>query len=1262
MQRSFRLLEYNIYDDVGPTDETFNPYEDNKDFMIQMFGLNEKGETAAIYVEGFQPFFYLQVYDNWTDIHRLNFINHLKNKMGTYYENSIVISKLIKRKTLYKFDAGKEYNFILIKFKNTGAFNKAKKLWFIDTNIKGVFNRKLKTEGYEFEGEYIKIYESHIPPLLRFFHIKDISPSGWVALQTNKYLENKIKSTTCTYEFTINYKHIISLPNKETQVPYKICSYDIEASSSHGDFPIPIKNYKKLGTNIVDIWLKNRSQWLETNMTKNEYRREIKQMIISAFNYGKYKKIDIVYTKTKVTEEELDILFDVWIKIVPAAEKFSNYIENEEIEDNQAELIEYHDVEDEIPIEANGYEKVYYTKKEKIKVYNNKEGDIIDLLNDENCTRDTKILELTRTLDKIFPSIKGDTVTFIGSRFRKYGEKEEYLNHCIVLKGCSIPNNVKYVTIESYNTEQEVLLAWTKLIQKEDPDIVLCYNGNGFDYDFMDKRAQELDCRKKFLMLSRNIKEVCLNKDWKTKKEDIEKSKIIIASGEHNLRFIKMNGRLQIDLYNYFRREYQLSSYKLDYISGYFISDIVKSIKHIDNSTIITTKNLKGLDVGSYINFEERSYSIDYYKEGKKFEVKEINLLNNSIRIDGIENLNMNKDVKWCLAKDDVDHKQIFKLAKGSDDDRAIIAKYCINDCGNVLDIFLKNDILTSYIEMSKLCSIPINYLVMRGQGIKLTSYVSLKCRQKNTLIPVIEKVLEDDGFEGATVLEPKCDLYLDDPVACVDYSSLYPSSMISENLSQDSKVWTKEYDLSNNLIEEKGEQNEKGEYIYDNLKEYKYVDIEYDTYKWARKSPSAAATKIKIGYKICRFAQFPNEEKGILPSILEELLAARKATKKLAAQAITDNDMFRYNIYDKRQKAIKITGNSLYGQTGAKTSSIYEKDVAACTTATGRKLLHYAKSVIETVYKNKICNLKDGTQVRTNAEYVYGDTDSVFFKFNLTDLSGNKIIGKEALKITIELAQEAGKLATQFLKKPHDLEYEKTFLPFILLSKKRYVGILYEFDYMIGKLKSMGLVLKRRDNANIVKDIYGAIINILMKGGNVEQAIEFVRECLDNIINGKYPIEKLIVTKSLRSHYKNPQQIAHNVLAERITERDPGNKPSSGDRIPYVFIEISNKKALQGEKIELPSYVLEQGLKINYGFYITNQIMKPLQQLFALVLEKIKAFKQKKGHTLHKWYKELEQLKEKWPNEEKYRKKVEELRCKEIKALIFDEYLNRLK
>ena len=92
------------------------------------------------------------------------------------------------------------------------------------------------------------LYEANIPPLLRLFHIKEISPSGWIALPKKKCIIEQTRSTTCNFEFQIHYKDIIPLNDKETRVPYKICSFDIEASSSHGDFPVPVKTYKRYFT------------------------------------------------------------------------------------------------------------------------------------------------------------------------------------------------------------------------------------------------------------------------------------------------------------------------------------------------------------------------------------------------------------------------------------------------------------------------------------------------------------------------------------------------------------------------------------------------------------------------------------------------------------------------------------------------------------------------------------------------------------------------------------------------------------------------------------------------------------------------------------------------------------------------------------------------------------------------------------------------------------------------------------------------------
>lgn len=217
---------------------------------------------------------------------------------------------------------------------------------------------------------------------------------------------------------------------------------------------------------------------------------------------------------------------------------------------------------------------------------------------------------------------------------------------------------------------------------------------------------------------------------------------------------------------------------------------------------------------------------------------------------------------------------------------------------------------------------------------------------------------------------------------------------------------------------------------------------------------------------------------------------------------------------------------------------------------------------------------------------------------------------------------------------------------------------MLYENDHTKGKRKEMGIVLKRRDNAPIVKEIYGGIIDILMKTQNITHALEFLNTSLDNIVNERVSIDKLIITKSLNSAYKNPNQIAHKVLANRITEREPGNKPTSGDRIPFIYIHSNNKSALQGEKIETPTFIRENKLKIDYSFYITNQIMKPLQQLFALVLENIWVL-QKKQSKIAQFKRDVETIRRTSPYE-KIEERIDTLKNKEVKSLLFDEYLRK--
>ena len=1298
----FRLYDFKITNDIINRNN-------GKEFIIQMFGLNEKGETASITVQHFKPFFYVKVGDDWNNSTVNRFKKEIKIKLAVneleskykrwqkgaiksiyppfttenesleeytkqnkltyepYNFKGITDLLLVKRHKLYGFDNKKLYNFVAIQFKNTNVMNKIKNLWYeryADANSHFGYIQKLTTPI--FCGSKTELYEAKLPPLLRYFHIQNISPSGWVELANKKYKIVKDKKTNCDFEYTIDNKYVLPLPDKETAVPLKICSFDIEASSSHGDFPVAIKTYKKLAGDIVTHWNKNKEE-IKT-LIRAEQKALFKRLVLTAFGFSTADEINIVYPKKKVNKnkisQKVNELLVKPLKLLLGSTKFYRKDSDDELDKDDERFIP----------------KKTWMPYVKGKNSNGTSYQIVDCLND-NTDPAKKVEILDNALTILLPSLEGDKVTFIGSTFLIAGEKEPYLNHGICLNDCSdfdMPNSD--VEIVSCYNESQVLESWTEIINEEKPHIIIGYNIFGFDYKFMCDRAVENNCFEEFTSIGFNVNN-------KAKRQ--EKS-IKIASGTHDLVYLEMDGIIQIDLYNYFRREVNLGSYKLQDVASHFIGDMVSDVEYNGEYSIIRSKNLMGLQEDNYVIFQVIGHSVDDYEKGKKYKVSYLNETTGEFRINEEIHMPLKGKLRWGLGKDDVSPQDLFRLTNGTPDDRAIIAKYCFQDCNLVHHLLRKNDVVTGMTEIASICSVPIDFIVMRGQGIKLLSFIAKKCRQKKTLMPVIEKAENDGSYEGAIVLPPKTGFYTDIPVAVVDYASLYPSSMISENISHDSKVWTKEYDLERNLLKETGEP------MYDNLEGYQYVDIEYDMYEYKSMNGKKKEEKVLIGKKVCRFAQFPNGEKALMPSILTELLKARKDTRKLIkyktvtlkdgtqqkgllsekdtfyeiinkgdllkiskdkVESISDtyND-FMKNVFNQRQLGYKITANSLYGQCGARTSAFYDKDIAASTTATGRKLLTYGKRIIEDVYGDRICETKYG-RVKSNATYIYGDTDSVFFAFNLTELDGKKITGKKALEITIELAIEAGEIASKFLKPPHDLEYEKTFHPFLLLSKKRYVGMLYETNPNKCKRKSMGIVLKRRDNAPVVKDIYGGNIDILMKDGDINKAMQFTKKFLQNIVDGKIDLKKLVITKSLRDFYKNPESIAHKVLADRMGKRDPGNKPAVGSRIPFVYFQTKKKVKLQGDKIEHPDYMIANNLKPDYTFYITNQIMKPLSQIYALVLEQIPQYKskvkgfQRKCRMLARKYKEDS---DKCYNEEM------KIRNAEVKKIIFDEYLRQ--
>jgi DNA polymerase delta subunit 1 len=1015
-----------------------------------------------------------------------------------------------------------------------------------------------------------KMYETNIDPFLKYIHTQNIRPCDWVRIEKGNY-EMGDDISRCDYNIETEYNTLMPVQTNKI-APLLITSFDIECSSSHGDFPVAKKNYSKVAQDLAIIAKlgyaytpENIVEWLKTI-----YYEDV------ILDTAKDHKINRVYAKHKIAK---GYIASIPQRIEPHIHKIIDILNiiASSIASSKKQGAAGADGDDLCDAEADGADA--------------SDDDAADTKGAKMTVRELNAheLKLSDILSSSLVALEGDKIIQIGTTVHIYGSDNIVYKNIITLNSC---DTIDGCDVEHYDTEKEVLLKWKELMNNLNSDIITGYNIFGFDMEYIWQRATELNIMDDFSIgFGRLI----------TRKASLVELKLSSSAlGDNILRYIDIDGTVLIDLLKVMQRDQKLDSYKLDNVASIFLGD----------------------------------------------------------------------------NKNDLKPQEIFDKFKGTSEDRCVIAKYCIQDCCLVNRLIHKLKILENNIGMGNVCLVPLNFLFRRGQGIKIFSLIAKECMEREYLIPTIKSYrenieeMDDSGYEGAVVLEPKEGIYLNEPIVVFDYGSLYPSSMISCNLSHDCYLMDEKYRVEDPNIE--------------------YKTISYDLYE------GVGDKKKKTGEKDCVFVQYKDGRKGIIAEVLDMLLKQRKNTrKKIEYQTLIATDgkvysgicsdrgdhyevynidgnsrsivakesvremketynIFEQDVLDALQVAYKVTANSLYGQIGARTSSIYLKEIAACTTATGRNMIMLAKDFVERNY---------------DAEVIYGDTDSIFCKFPLTDREGNAVYGKDALQYAIDIGKDVEKHINvpDIMPSPQKLNYEKCLYPFILFSKKRYVGNLYETDTTKYKQKSMGIVLKRRDNAQIVKKIYGGVINIILEKQDLEGSIEFLQEELKNLVEGKTSIKDLIITKSLRANYKDPSKIAHKVLADRIGARDPGNRPGSNERIPFVYIKTGGAGAgaaavpsLQGDRIEHPDYIEQNNLVPDYLHYITNQIMKPILQLYALCLNRLPGYV--KNET---YWSEVEKVlleKPMYQSEIRRANRIANLKLAMVKELLFDKYINILR
>lgn len=392
--------------------------------------------------------------------------------------------------------------------------------------------------------------------------------------------------------------------------------------------------------------------------------------------------------------------------------------------------------------------------------------------------------------------------------------------------------------------------------------------------------------------------------------------------------------------------------------------------------------------------------------------------------------------------------------------------------------------------------------------------------------------------YSGGLVLEPKVGLY-EDFVMLLDFNSLYPSIIQEHNIC----FTTVERPNEKRLEQVQGE------------------------------TELLALTHIPDG----------TVGEGVLPQVLRRLVESRRTVKTLMK---SEKDPRRLQVLEIRQKALKLTANSMYGCLGFQNSRFYAKPLAAMITAKGREALQSTINVV-----NQELNL----------EVVYGDTDSVFINTKTTDY---------------DQAMNAAQLIKRSVNKRYkrlEIEIDAVFYRLMLLKKKKYAAMKV-IDWPTRKMEPelKGLDIVRRDWCKLAKSIgQDILMKILKQESNGKEEVvhwihQFLTEKAAEMDELRVPLEAYIVTKGLTKDpkdYPDAKTQPHVQVALRLIAR--GKPVRAGQEVEYVICEVESagSKCLLADKARHPhELTLDPTLKLDIAWYKKQQVHPLVSRLLVCV------------------------------------------------------------
>lgn len=754
------------------------------------------------------------------------------------------------------------------------------------------------------------------------------------------------------------------------------------------------------------------------------------------------------------------------------------------------------------------------------------------------------------------------------------------------------------------------------------PDLTLSYNGNGYDWNYIGTRAKELDI---FIDLSKSSKLL----DFPSKL--ISKNLTSSGLGKNDFIYMQYPGIINIDLLQYIKKQndVELPDLKLDTVARQYLSKKDRFASKIDSGAELF-EILRGKELSSfkdspnygilkkvfilYKDLETIKSLVDYLDLGSNQEIDQ-----NSNK--GLNQVTINWIKMYKLIFDTVNHKisteeskydlpyftmyEYIRKARDSTEDeeakaKAVfytteIAKYSIQDC-----VLLHKLDKAKMITLATLSSANINKILWKtificGSGVPIYSVVCEFANKKDKLLPdrhhdekaykalfttainkegtewydeykelhelydgdkLIKKLekLEERFYEfgviaGGFVKPPIPGLHRN--VATLDVNSEYPSIMRTHNLSFDTIVLDPEYD---------------------NL-----PGLSYTTHEWETIDGTVHTSRF-----VCDYTGHSTD--GVLPEVLEYQINARSSVRKLQKKVSADSQ--EYATLEAQQLAIKVLCNSTYGTMVDLRSRLQCKAIGGCTTALSRAYIkECARLVLEWF---------------SNAEIVYGDTDSFFVKFTHYNSEFKLVTDpQEALTLAWNDAKTAENKINEYMQGQMyfmhmKIELEKVFSILLLYDKKKkYFGKLHK-EPQIGlyEVKTMGVKHKKRDSSPIEKFI-GSYIEELTIAEKYEKMFPFVHATIKAILRGDFDISYFKKSCKYNPPYKNPRGTMGYVIQDIIKSIDPGNAPQVGQRMFYTyckFPENAGKSRYKIKKTEIAypaDYITDQ--QIEYSIYIEH-------------------------------------------------------------------------